>query len=271
MPESDRIAQLQQALDEEKRNSTLRNELWSASFIGQTSYEIKMQLLRMVGEALHVENTSFISLEGGDKIECVWRSDGISAGLNDTIPYLLVKYLTGRDYLVFSINDIPAFASKLLHPFIKKYDIKSVLVVPFGAADHPEGFVIASVYDKVRDFSSADIQLMKEVSQIIHIRSSQLREQSQTHLFGKIAAQFDDAIIITDPQFTISYLNQAAENLFGCTLNDLKGESPVILSADPDREQIQISIYNELKEKGEVRRLMTNFRKSGSLFTCSFL
>ena len=66
----------------------------------------------------------------------------------------------------------------------------------------------------------------------------------ELQLLSSATEQVNDAIIITDNEFKINYVNHAAERLYGYAKNELIGKSPEILNAEILAENIQKEIYN---------------------------
>jgi PAS domain S-box-containing protein len=102
-----------------------------------------------------------------------------------------------------------------------------------------------------------------------------LTEQRQTsrslHMLSQIVEQSPDSILVTDDQFRVTYLNPSCERLFGWTLDELRGESPGRLNAEPDADAKQQSIYEDLLAGRTVYvDHVLNRRKDGSLFHCQF-
>ena len=102
-----------------------------------------------------------------------------------------------------------------------------------------------------------------------------LTEQRQTsrslRTLSQIVEQSPDSILVTDEHFRVTYLNPSFERLFGWTLDELRGESPGRLNAEPDADAQQQSIYADLAAGRTVYAdHVLNRRKDGSLFHCQF-
>ena len=48
--------------------------------------------------------------------------------------------------------------------------------------------------------------------------------EEQLRLLSSVTQQVSDSTIITDPDFNITYINKAAEDMFGYTLDEVKGK-----------------------------------------------
>jgi len=85
---------------------------------------------------------------------------------------------------------------------------------------------------------------------------------------SSMVEQSVDAIIHADTDFKITYMNQAAEELFGYSLAELRGRSPGVLNAEPDAESIQQAIYDTLTTGKVYCAELLNKRKNGETFIC---
>ncbi|MCU7933842.1 MAG: PAS domain S-box protein [Candidatus Thiodiazotropha sp. (ex Dulcina madagascariensis)] len=95
----------------------------------------------------------------------------------------------------------------------------------------------------------------------------QLREQERWRL-SEIVEQSVDAILLTDTEFRITYINEAFHKLYGYTLDDLRGKKPELLNGEANAEAIHPQIYQRLRAGRQVNRELLNRRKDGTLFVC---
>ncbi|MBL7219941.1 MAG: PAS domain S-box protein [Phycisphaerae bacterium] len=96
--------------------------------------------------------------------------------------------------------------------------------------------------------------------------SKQAREALR--FLGLITEQVSDAILTTNLDFEISYINRSFESLFGYSREEILGLSPGILNAEPDAERIQSDIYKTVSSGGVWRGELLNRRKDGGTFPC---
>jgi PAS domain S-box-containing protein len=80
---------------------------------------------------------------------------------------------------------------------------------------------------------------------------------------SNIVEQSNVAIIRTDNQFRITYVNKSAEVLTGYSMADIKGELPSVLSAHPDNTNFHNEIFNDLKNKPNKEIEFINRHKNG--------
>lgn len=79
-----------------------------------------------------------------------------------------------------------------------------------------------------------------------------------------------DPVIITDLEFKIIFINEASEQLYGYTIEELKGLTPVVLNAEPNPDEVQEALYQELIAGRTHNGRALNRRKDGSTFRCEY-
>ena len=92
-------------------------------------------------------------------------------------------------------------------------------------------------------------------------------EETQRFL-GAITEQVSDAIIVTSLDLRITYVNNAAEHLFGYAAEELIGQAPDILNASPSSQDVQRSIYDTVSTGDVWYGSLPNRRRDGSIFIC---
>ncbi|MFP4531586.1 MAG: PAS domain S-box protein [Desulfobacterales bacterium] len=91
-------------------------------------------------------------------------------------------------------------------------------------------------------------------------------EERQT--LSSMVEQSTDAMVSTSPDFKITYVNPAAEELFGYSLAELQGQTPGVFNAETDAEAIQQAIYAALSAGKNYSAELLNKRKNGDTFIC---
>ena len=92
--------------------------------------------------------------------------------------------------------------------------------------------------------------------------------QEALRFLSLITEQVSDAVLTTNLDFEITYVNRSFERLFGYSREEILGLSPGILNAEPDAERIQSDIYKTVSSGGVWRGELLNRRKDGSTFPC---
>jgi PAS domain S-box-containing protein len=98
--------------------------------------------------------------------------------------------------------------------------------------------------------------------------SDHKRAEEERRRLAEIVEQTADAILLTDTEFHITYINEAFHRLYGYTPAELHGQKPEILNAEENAQEIHPQIYAALQAGERVYRELLNRRKDGSLFTC---
>lgn len=92
--------------------------------------------------------------------------------------------------------------------------------------------------------------------------------EAERRRLSEMVRQSADAVLLTDTDFSITYINEAFTRLYGFTLEDLRGQRPEVLVAEADAETIHPQVYSDLQAGKQVFRQLLNRRKDGSLFHC---
>ncbi|HTY81936.1 MAG TPA: PAS domain S-box protein, partial [Dehalococcoidales bacterium] len=97
--------------------------------------------------------------------------------------------------------------------------------------------------------------------------TEQKKAEEQSRLLGSVTQQVTDSIIVTDQKYLITYMNQAAQSLYGYALEELRGVSIGRMNAVPSekiRKEIQAIVSQGKTWSGTIIKK----RKDGSTFLC---
>jgi PAS domain S-box-containing protein len=145
---------------------------------------------------------------------------------------------------------------------------------------------VIHVLDDVADrrFTQADLNLLTLFANhaALAVENTRLYEQAQQEIterkraeeelrsLSAIVEQSVDSIVCTDTEFRITYVNNAAEELFGWSLDELKGKTPDLFNAEPLADEIQEQIYTTVSSRETYFGEALNVRKNGRMFYCQF-
>ncbi len=102
-------------------------------------------------------------------------------------------------------------------------------------------------------------------------RAVEKREAEKALRFlSSVAEQVTDAIVVTNTDFEITYINKATEKLYGYSQEELIGKNLDILNAEARAEQIEEDTYETVSSGKTWTGEYLNRRKDGSTFTCEF-
>ena len=96
------------------------------------------------------------------------------------------------------------------------------------------------------------------------------RAEEELRFLSSITENTTDAIMATDADYRITYVNKIGEQLFGYTLDELRGKTPAILNVETEAAQIQKRIYTAITSGGTYLGESLNRHKDGSTFYCEF-
>ncbi|MDQ7826982.1 MAG: PAS domain S-box protein [Candidatus Eremiobacteraeota bacterium] len=119
---------------------------------------------------------------------------------------------------------------------------------------------------------SVDAVKLKDCQIIGFAKDITERKQAEEQLrfLSSITENISDAIIATDTNFAIIYINKVGEQFFGYTLDEIKGKTPGIFNAEPMAGQIQQEIYRTVASGKTYMGESLNRRKDGSTFHCEY-
>jgi PAS domain S-box-containing protein len=98
--------------------------------------------------------------------------------------------------------------------------------------------------------------------------TQQKQAEEQLRLLSSVTQQVSDATIITDRHFNITYINQAAQDLFGYTIEEVRGKPLDFFNTKPASQEIRKSITNNLTRGKVWRGTTTKKHKNGNTLTC---
>ncbi len=105
--------------------------------------------------------------------------------------------------------------------------------------------------------------LAERFNQMLELRGAAEEELAR---LGAAVAQASDAIVMTDPQGTISYVNAAFERLSGYRAEELLGQNPRIFQSGHHGPEFFRSLWATLAAGRTWSGTLTNRRRDGSLF-----
>lgn len=96
------------------------------------------------------------------------------------------------------------------------------------------------------------------------------KAEERIKFLSSITENITDSILVTDLSHNITYINRAAEKLFGFRLKELKGKTPDILNAEATAPEIQQKIYRNVSDGKTYFGENLGKRKNGSSFYCEY-
>lgn len=102
-----------------------------------------------------------------------------------------------------------------------------------------------------------------------HVRdiSAQKQAQAQRQLLQQAIEQAQEAIVITDTEAVIEYVNPAFEHISGYTTKEIMGENPRLLQSGYHDEAFYQQLWRQLTQGHTWQGELINKRKDGALYT----
>ncbi|MCX6173414.1 MAG: PAS domain S-box protein [Ignavibacteriales bacterium] len=134
--------------------------------------------------------------------------------------------------------------------------------------------VIKLYSDEVEFFAEDEIKLLDEMAMDVSfalefIEHEAKRKQAEEFLlkFRLGVERSGDAVLLTDPDGTIVYVNPAFENIFGYTKEEAVGKTPRILKSGTLNQEYYKNFWNDLLTKKAVTHEIINKTKDGRLLS----
>jgi PAS domain S-box-containing protein len=98
--------------------------------------------------------------------------------------------------------------------------------------------------------------------------TQQKQAEEQLRLLSSVTQQVSDSIFITDPKFRITYMNRAAETLFGYTIDEAKGKNLMAFDRTPPTKKRKQEILEAVTQGKMWSKVVPKKRKDGSSIIC---
>jgi len=120
----------------------------------------------------------------------------------------------------------------------------------------------------VERLNDEEIGLIREVANDIQHAFRRIDVEDELERVSSMVTQSTEAMILTDSDFCITYMNPAAEEMYGFTLEEVEGKTPEIFNAELESEKIQEEISEKVSEMETYQNVLLNKRKDDSKFYC---
>ncbi len=212
--------QAEREISEQRKFHQLRADLWKiANKPVKTETELIDKILNHIGPAIDVSRISFLRLDPKKSayiLENQWHTKEAGPSKNQSIGYLKAKLLFGKKYAVLPRDAVPGIKQYITRKF-NKDNIFTYIAMPYGRPGKPEGLFTISECRKPREWTQAEIDTLKEIVNIIDLKSDEIRAQREIYqsenrlkeaqALGKIGSwEFDvenNEIIWTDETYRL--------------------------------------------------------------------
>ncbi|TVR61907.1 MAG: PAS domain S-box protein [Gemmatimonadales bacterium] len=96
------------------------------------------------------------------------------------------------------------------------------------------------------------------------------QQQERIRFHSAILENMFESVTVTDPAGVFTYVNKAAERLYGYTVDELRHQTPDRLSAEPNAAGDQQTLMETLAQGRSYSGQARHRRKDGSTFLCEF-
>ncbi len=94
------------------------------------------------------------------------------------------------------------------------------------------------------------------------------KAEEQLRLLSSVTQQVSDSIMITDPKMKVTYMNKAAQDLFGYTLDEIRGKDLSAFHLTQPTEKIKREVRECINQGKVWNETITKTRKDGRLIIC---
>ena len=98
--------------------------------------------------------------------------------------------------------------------------------------------------------------------------TQQKQAEEQLRLLSSVTQQVSDSIIITDPNFRITYMNRAAQDLFGYAFEEARGKNLAIFNKTRLSEKTRREVTETVASGKVWSGTLTKKRQDGSIIIC---
>jgi two-component system, NtrC family, sensor kinase len=98
--------------------------------------------------------------------------------------------------------------------------------------------------------------------------TQQKKTEESLRLLGSVTQQVSDSIVVINPEFKITCMNKAAQNLFGYSIDEVLGADIELFDVTPVSRKIRREVANTISMGKTWTAEVTKRRKDGSTFLC---
>lgn len=153
------------------------------------------------------------------------------------------------------------------HPAYREHRLEAYIGLPVvvnGAAFGTLSFL--SIEPRQTHFSATDHEIVQLVARWIGAELERQENEARMRKLSSALEQTADAVMITDRDGTIEYINRAFEVMSGYTPAELKGRNPSILKSGQETDEFYARLHEALARGEPFSNVFINRRKSGEVY-----
>ena len=252
----------------------------SRSFMNLSAEDIDEQITRAlhrIGVFANVDRAYVFAFEDADHMSNTheWRDEGIPGRMTtfrrartSTYPTLTARLLGGRDVYVPDVRMASDLSGKE-RAGLGAAGVRSLLVVPMTVSGFTVGFM---GFDSIRDskeWSADTISLLRIVADIVATAQARTRAEAELQKLSRAIEQSPVAVIITDADGAIEYVNPKFTQLTGYDSDEAVGQNPRILKSGLTSGGVYEDLWNTVLDGKEWSGQFINVRKDREQYWAS--
>ncbi|MCB0212680.1 MAG: PAS domain S-box protein [Anaerolineae bacterium] len=261
-------------MEQRNRELSLLNRIVAASvdtFVGKPDLILKTAC-RELALAFNLPQAS-ASLLNKEKTEAVvvaeYRAEGRPSGLNELFPtkgnYALQHLFHHKAPLVVEdAQSDPRLAP--FHDLLHKYSVISLLHLPLIIGGEVAGS-LALTSCEPRQFSTEEVNLAWSVADQVAGAMARAWSDKDRRLLSTAIEQTDDAVVITDAEERILYVNSAFEGRTGYSSDEVLGKNLLILKSEKQDSLFYQELLSTIRAGKIWRDRVVNRKRDGTLYT----
>ncbi len=143
---------------------------------------------------------------------------------------------------------------------------KAWLGVPLQAGDEVIGIVVVQSYGSEGAFDRSDLELLEFVSKQVAVAISRKQAEEEISKLLRSVEQSPAAMVITDLEGAIEYVNPKFEEVTGYTAEEIKGSCAGVMCPGTLSEEEHTKLWDQIRSGGEWRGEVASTRKGGELY-----
>ncbi len=154
--------------------------MWATALRVRDEQTLIRSLLEISGRALGADETAFLLFdECRERLDLTlrWHKGADLQGQDENLPAWIFAQLRGKPFAAFWKRDEPGFDEALTTAFENRLGLRSIALVPYGPPDRPEGYVCAGSRSPTERFGQSELDLLGELTRLIHLRCDQLEAE----------------------------------------------------------------------------------------------
>ena len=175
------------------------------------------------------------------------------------------KVIRAKKPLLFTRKEIKQLADKGEIELVGKR-AEVWLGAPLIIKDKVLGVIVVQSYDNPRAYDEKDIEIMGVIASQISLYIEQKRTEDFNQKLSKATEQSPAAIVITNTEGIIEYINPKFTKVTGYSLEEAIGQNPRILKSGKHDKEFYKKLWNTVLSGKEWKGELRNKKKNGDLF-----